>query len=67
MSFAIGRGFADVQIQKKNETSPISRAVWNILKQKNAYALILTSSSPRHCGMSIVIGLGFAEVKILKK
>ena len=34
MSFAIDRGFAEVLIQKKNETSPISRTMWNILKQK---------------------------------
>ena len=30
MSFVIGRGFAEVQIRKKNETGPISWTVGNI-------------------------------------
>ena len=35
---------------------------WNF-----AYTLILTRSIPRHCEMTIIIGPGFAELRILKK
>ena len=31
MPFVIGRGFAEVQILKKSETSPISGTIWIIL------------------------------------
>ena len=63
MPFVIGRGFAEVQILTKVKLA-LSLEPFGIFRQKFAYTLILTSSSPRSYQLSFFIQFdqGFASV-----